>query len=131
MPWGTSKKGKSLLCLPDQLLTSPDLYIRRGVARSKNLGGHIVMQGCRPLGCRGCHGNPMQILADQLTLSQPKGADYFHQIKLAPPDFQTFLWPCNVVGKICPYLQITGGRGAHTPTPQPHTCNNPDMVLRQ
>ena len=32
-----------------------------------------------------------QILADQLTLSQPEGADYAHQIILAHPDFQTFL----------------------------------------
>ena len=31
-----------------------------------------------------------QILADQLTLFQPRGADYAHQIVLAPPDFQTF-----------------------------------------
>ena len=34
-------------------------------------------------------------LADQLTLSQPKGADYAHQIILAFPDFQTFLRPQN------------------------------------
>jgi len=34
-----------------------------------------------------------QILADQLTLFQPRGADYAHQIILAPPDFQTFLRP--------------------------------------
>ena len=34
-----------------------------------------------------------QILADQLTLSQPREADYAHQIILAPPDFQTFLRP--------------------------------------
>ena len=34
-----------------------------------------------------------QILADQLTLSQPRGADYAHHIILAPPDFQTFLRP--------------------------------------
>ena len=33
------------------------------------------------------------ILADQLTLSQPEGADYAHQIILAPSDFQTFLRP--------------------------------------
>ena len=32
-----------------------------------------------------------QILADQLPLFQPRGADYAHQIILAPPDFQTFL----------------------------------------
>ena len=31
-----------------------------------------------------------QILADQLTLSQPREADYAYQIILAPPDFQTF-----------------------------------------
>ena len=46
-------------------------------------------QGCRPWGCRGCH--VPQILADQLTLSPPEGADYAHQIILALPDFQTFL----------------------------------------
>ena len=32
---------------------------------------------------------------DQLTLSQPGEADYAQQIKLTPPDFQTFLWPCD------------------------------------
>jgi len=40
---------------------------------------------------------PLQILADQLTLSQPRGADYTHQIILAPPDFQTFRRPCDCV----------------------------------
>ena len=35
-----------------------------------------------------------QILADQLTLSQPKGADYVHQIILASSDFQTFQRLC-------------------------------------
>ena len=34
-----------------------------------------------------------QILADQLTLSQQRGADYVHQIILAPLNFQTFLRP--------------------------------------
>ena len=39
-------------------------------------------------------GHP-QILEDQLTnISQPRGADYAHQIILAPPDFQTLLRPC-------------------------------------
>ena len=37
-----------------------------------------------------------QILADQLTLSQPGGVDYTHQIILALPDFQTFLRPWKV-----------------------------------
>ena len=36
-----------------------------------------------------------QFLADHLTLPQPKGADYAHQIILAFPDFQTFLRPQN------------------------------------
>ena len=35
-----------------------------------------------------------QILADQLTLSQPRGVYYAHKIILAPPDFQTFRRPC-------------------------------------
>ena len=34
-----------------------------------------------------------QILSDQLTLSQPRGADYTHQIILASLDFQTFRRP--------------------------------------
>ena len=49
-----------------------------------------TLQACRPWGCRGCP----QILADQLTLSQPGGADYAYQIILAPPDFQTTRQPC-------------------------------------
>jgi hypothetical protein len=42
-----------------------------------------------------------QILADQLTLSQPGGGDA-HQIIVAPPDFQIFLQPCcatNLINK--------------------------------
>jgi hypothetical protein len=43
-----------------------------------------------------------QILADQSTLSQPRGADYANQIILAPPHFQTFLqtwsWTMSWVG---------------------------------
>ena len=35
----------------------------------------------------------LQILADQLALSQPRGANYAHQIILAPPDFQTLRQP--------------------------------------
>ena len=37
-----------------------------------------------------------KILAEQLHLSQPEGADYAHQIILAPPDLQTFLQPCDL-----------------------------------
>ena len=40
-----------------------------------------------------------KILKDQLTLSQPEGADYAHQMILAPPDFQTFLWPWQIFAK--------------------------------
>ena len=36
---------------------------------------------------------PPQILVDQFTLSQPRGAFYAQQIILAPPDFQTFRLP--------------------------------------
>ena len=41
----------------------------------------------------------VQILADQLTLSQPKGrgADYALNITTRPQDFQTFRSPCQVV----------------------------------
>ena len=39
-------------------------------------------------------GVPWHILTDQLTLSQPRGADYAHQMILAPPDFLTFRRPC-------------------------------------
>ena len=34
-----------------------------------------------------------QVLADQLTLSQPMGADYAHQIILATSDFQAYQRP--------------------------------------
>ena len=37
-----------------------------------------------------------QILTDQLTLSQPRGLNYAHQIVLAPPNFQTFRRPCMI-----------------------------------
>ena len=33
---------------------------------------------------------PPQILADQLTLSQPGGADYAHHSTTCPPGFLTF-----------------------------------------
>ena len=39
-------------------------------------------------------GMPPQILADQLTLSQPEGADFAHHITNGTPYFQTFLRPC-------------------------------------
>ena len=36
----------------------------------------------------------LQILADLLTLSQPRGVDCAYQMILAPPDFQAFRRPC-------------------------------------
>ena len=44
-----------------------------------------------------CARPPPQILTDQLTLSQPGGADYADHITNTPPhpqDFQTFLLSC-------------------------------------
>ena len=39
---------------------------------------------------------PPQILADQLTLSQPGGADYaHHSTTCPPPDFWPLLHPCS------------------------------------
>ena len=52
-----------------------------------------ILQSCRS---RGVGGMTHQILAGQLTLSQPRRADYnAPQIILAPPDFQTFLRPLS------------------------------------
>ena len=56
------------------------------------------ISGLSSLGVPGVPCHP-QILADQLTLSQPRWADYAHQIILAPPDFQTFRRPCFYFGK--------------------------------
>ena len=39
---------------------------------------------------------PPQFLADQLTLSRPRGAHYPHPVLLAPPDFQTLRHACSV-----------------------------------
>ena len=52
--------------------------------------------GLSSLGVPGVPWQP-QILADQFTLSQPRGVDYAHQIILAPPDFQTFRRPWQYV----------------------------------
>ena len=58
----------------------------------------MVIQGWRPqAGVPGVW-HP-QILADQLTLSQPGGSDYcppHYLLLLAPPDYQTFLRPCHM-----------------------------------
>ena len=43
-----------------------------------------------------------QILAYQVTLSQPRVADYPHQIILAPLDFKTFRRPCKYCNDFCP-----------------------------
>ena len=41
-------------------------------------------------------GHVPPFLSDQLTLSQPGGANYAHNIIRCSSDFQTFLWPCRV-----------------------------------
>ena len=41
-------------------------------------------------------GHVPPFLSDQLTLSQPGGANYAHNIIRCSLDFQTFLWPCRV-----------------------------------
>ena len=38
-----------------------------------------------------------QILYDHLTLCQPEGADYAHQLLSAPSNFHTFRHPCDEV----------------------------------
>ena len=52
---------------------------------------HSMSRGVHPGGAR-VPWNP-QILADQLTLSQPGWEDHAHHIILTPSDFQTFLRP--------------------------------------
>ena len=54
------------------------------------------LPGVSALGVPGVPWHP-QILADQLTPSQPGGTDYAHLILLAHPDFQTFRRPCAPV----------------------------------
>ena len=62
------------------------------------LGLFYFFTGASSPGVPGVPGVPWHphILADQLTLSQRRGADYAHQIIQAPPDFQTFLRPCFI-----------------------------------
>ena len=44
-----------------------------------------IQQGCRQRGAWGLQ--PPQFLTDQLTLSQPGGADYAHHSTTSPPGF--------------------------------------------
>ena len=55
-------------------------------------GKQSLVAGLSSLGEPGVPWHP-HFVADQLTLSQPRGADYAHQLMLAPPAFQTFLRP--------------------------------------
>ena len=70
------------------MLGGPLLY------RPRTSSAIVVSTGLSSLGVPGVPFHP-QILADQLILSQPRGADYLHQIILAPPDFHTFQRPCS------------------------------------
>ena len=69
------------------LSTSSKIIIYKSCCELKALESRPVVPGVA-----GVPWHP-HFLADQLTLSQPRGADYAHQIILAPPDFQTFRWP--------------------------------------
>ena len=55
----------------------------------------IVNQGCRNLGDRGGR-SPLQILTEQLTLTQLVAQIMPTTLLLAPSDFQTFLRHCQV-----------------------------------
>ena len=57
---------------------------------------HFFRGGLSKQGGHG--GQALQILTDQLTLSQPGGGGAIMPTKLflAPPNFQTFLRPCRV-----------------------------------
>ena len=66
-------------------------YLSFSILRHRALdpSGHHHRQRCLPAArpvVPGGAGGAM-VLADQLTLSQPRGADYAHQIIRAPPDF--------------------------------------------
>ena len=57
---------------------------------------YYLVRSVVPGGARGAIALHSQILTDQLTLSQPRGAEYAHQIVLTSPNFQTFRRPCLV-----------------------------------
>ena len=78
-----------------QLLDLPT-YLKSDVICECSLDGltQELKLGVSSPGVPGMPRHP-QILADTLTLSQPRGADYAQQIILAPPDIETFLRSCN------------------------------------
>jgi hypothetical protein len=59
------------------------------------------MAGLSSLGVPGVHGKwqppPFQILSDLLTPFQPRGADYAHQIILAPRIFRPYVGPVYMI----------------------------------
>ena len=65
------------------------LFVRRNVPHLRRITvtGMAELEG---LGGKQGATSPPQILIDQLTLYQPGGIDYAHQITTHPPDFQTF-----------------------------------------
>ena len=62
---------------------------------NKTFGWHLVFSIKFLVTCLYNSGLSSLILADQLTLSQPGGQIMCTALLLAPPDFQTFLRPCN------------------------------------
>ena len=61
----------------------PGLFRHHGEESTKVNSTSYAQQGCRPWGCWGVPWYP-QILADQLTLSQPGVTDYAHLITTGP-----------------------------------------------
>ena len=59
-----------------------------------------IQQGCRQRGAWGLQ--PPQFLTDQLTLSQPGGADYAHHSTISPPVFSDLA--TGLSGHICLYI---------------------------
>ena len=60
------------------------------------IGRAISLYVLRPVASAGAEGAlapPSQFLAEQLTLSQPEGADGTHHSTTSPPDFQTLQRP--------------------------------------
>jgi hypothetical protein len=65
---------------------SIDLAIGRAISL-------YVQQACRKQGGLGSFSPPSRFLAEQLTLSQPEGADCAHHSTTSPLDFQTLRRP--------------------------------------
>ena len=69
---------------------------------------HTTDRDVETVGQGGCTPLSPQILRDQLTLSQPGGANYAPHISTRPPPhFQTFRHPCYTVCNLSPKLEVS------------------------